>query len=551
MRLFFDRYEPGVINMKQTKHLWHRMAVCFVVALFFFTPNVFAKDPFTTNNTPQETNQVPASSSTPSIPKKDTVPGNVSIDFKDADISNVLRILSLKSGINIVAGPEVQGTITIRLENVPWEDALNVVLRTYGYVYERAGNIIRVTTKDNLATEELVTETFVLNYTTAAEAETSIKDILSERGKVQSVARTNMLVVSDIPTNLHKIREVIAKLDKSTPQAHIDSKIVKTQLQQGENLGIQWTPTGGITAGASRPVTFPFNAFNKDRQYDPFDRALGQFFPSNSRPFDGVPVSADSVNLLNPRAFPLSAPVVPDPSYTFGTLSFSSFQAIFNFLRTRENTKVISNPRITVLNNQKARIKVGTDVALPEFERNETTGSFEISGFTYRETGVVMEVTPHINETDEILVNLKPEVSAQSGSTTFSSSTTASFTSIPNFAVTNAETQVLIKNGETIAIGGLMTDSTVSTEAKVPVLGDMPGIGKLFRSKRRAQGDNNSKVETLFFITVTIVDTEGEPTTLIVPKSIISTPSVNTPPPPQSQLNTQNTGGSVASVEKV
>src|SRR3989338_4511364 len=125
------------------------------------------------------------------------------------------------------------------------------------------------------------------------------------------------------------------------------------------------------------------------------------------------------------------------------------------FLRTRDNTKIISNPRITVLNNQKARIKVGTDIALPTFERNETTGSFEISGFTYRETGVVMEVTPHINDADEILVDLKPEVSSQSGTTTFSASTTASFTQIPNFSVTNAETQVLIKNGETIAIGGL------------------------------------------------------------------------------------------------
>jgi len=395
-----------------------------------------------------------------------------------------------------------------------------------------------------------VTETFILNYTTASEAEASIKDILSERGRVQSVARTNMLVVSDIPTNLYKIREVILKLDKSTPQAHIDSKIVKTQLQVGENLGIAWTPTASIT-GSSRPTSFPYNAFNKDGASDPFDRVLNRFFPSTTLPTTGAAVAADTANPLNPRSFPIDNPVITNVPYNFGTLSFSSFQAILNFLRTRENTKVVSNPRITVLNNQKARIKVGTDVALPEFERNETTGSFEISGFTYRETGVVMEVTPHINEADEILVNLKPEVSAQSGSTTFSSSTTASFTSIPNFAVTNAETQVLIKNGETIAIGGLMTDSTVTTENKVPFLGDIPGFGKIFRSKRRTQGDNNSKVETLFFITVTIVDTEGEPVIVAVPVSGAPTPAVNLPNPPQSQLNSQSTGATVAGVEKI
>ncbi len=160
-----------------------------------------------------------------------------------------------------------------------------------------------------------------------------------------------------------------------------------------------------------------------------------------------------------------------------------------------------------------------------------------------------MEVTPHINDANEILVDLKPEVSAQSGSTTFA--TTGSLTQIPNFSVTNAQTQVLIKNGETIAIGGLMTDSSVSTENKVPVLGDIPGIGKIFRSKRRTQGDNNSKVETLFFITVTIVDTEGEPTLVKVPVASVSTPAVNMPQPLQSQFKTQNTGGSMASVEKI
>ncbi|MBI4368576.1 MAG: hypothetical protein HY588_04205, partial [Candidatus Omnitrophica bacterium] len=392
------------------------------------------------------------------------------------------------------------------------------VLRTYGYVYEREGNIIRVTTRENIATEELVTETYVLNYTTAVEAEESIKDVLTERGKVKSVARTNMLVVTDIPTNLYKVREVVGKLDRSTPQAHIDSKIVKTQIQKGENLGIKWTPAGTLS-GARRPVTFPFAAMNKDGQSDPIANAFSRFFPA-TQTTAGATTSLTTVNPFDATGFANSAFADPETAGTndfqFGTLSFSSFQAVLEFLRTRENTKVVSNPRITVLNNQKAKIQVGTDVALPTFERNETTGSFEISGFSYRATGVVMEVTPHINDADEILVDLNPEVSAASGST--SVATGQGTTLIPNFTVTHAETQVLIKNGETIAIGGLMTDSEVTTENKVPILGDIPGLGKLFRSKRQAQGSNNEKVETLFFITVTIVDSEGEPTTVVIPQ---------------------------------
>src|SRR3989338_6257780 len=498
--------------MKHTKlvrlhHIWGAVwIVCFILRA---VPALLAQNAAGVSNTVSEEAASSVQTTAPT-----TAPGNVSIDFKDADINNVLRILSLKSQVNIVAGPEVQGTITIRLEDVPWQKALDVVLRTYGYVYEREGNIMRVTTKENLSTEELMTETFVLNYTTAAEAEEAIKEILSERGRIKSVSRTNMLVVTDIPTNLYKIREVIAKLDRNTPQAHIDSKIVETQLQEGENLGINWTPAGTVV-GAQRPTTLPFTAERRSEDRDFFESFFGRFYPRTA-------TTGDVVHAFDPSGFPIVAADTAASGtnvFTLGRLDFTSFQAVLEFLRTRENTKVISNPRITVLNNQKAKIKVGTDVPLPTFERNETSGSFEISGFGYRETGVVMEVIPHINDANEILVDLAPEVSAQSGSTTFSNSATASFTTIPNFAVTNAETQVLIKNGETIAIGGLMTDSSVATEAKVPVFGDIPLVGKIFRSKRQAQCSTNEKAETLFFITVTVVDSEGEPTTLLIPQT--------------------------------
>jgi type IV pilus secretin PilQ/predicted competence protein len=435
--------------------------------------------------------------------------GNVSLDFKDADINNVLRILSLKSRVNIVAGPEVQGTVTIRLEDVPWDKALDVVLRTYGYVYEREGNIIRVTTKENLATEELVTETFILNYTTSAEAQEAIEDILSERGRIRSVARTNMLVVTDIPTNVFKIREVIRKLDRATPQAFIDAKVVQTTLQQGNNLGLQWG-TNVTLDGAKRPISFPFAGVNQDGDSRPIDRVLNRFFPivadgAAQNPFSGVafPVVADNVESTSTQ-------------FELGTLDFTSFSTVLQFLRTRANTKVISNPRITVLNNQTARINVGAEIPLPSLERNESTGSFEITGFEYRETGVTFEVTPHINDADEILVDLHPEVSSV-GSTNTSFGGTEAFSQIPNFDVESAETQVLIRSGETIAIGGLMTDSANTAETKVPILGDIPLFGKLFKSKRQTQGASNQKEETLFFVTVTVVDTEGQP--------VIQTPS--------------------------
>lgn len=423
----------------------------------------------------------------------------ISLDFKDAEIGSVLRVLSMKSGVNIVTGPEVQGLVTVRLDNVPWEKALDVILRTYNYVFEREGNIIRVTTRENMKLEPVETKTFVLNYSKAAEIQASIADMLSERGKVKTSERTNMIVVTDIPTNLYRIGEVIKKLDKITNQAFIDSKIVKTDLSNIENLGIDWNVVGGLTKGASRPTTFPFTQTATNNA----NAALNQFFPVTAAGSKTV------MNQSDTRGFPqIAVEQTTSPGFTYGTLSFTDFSAVLNLLQTKVNTKVVSNPRIVVLNNQTANIQVGSDYPIPSFERNETTGSLEVSGYNYRQLGIVLNVTPHINSEEEILVDLKPEISSAGDLITFIEGTGG--LAAPSFNVTKASTQVLIHSGQTIAIGGLMSDNFGSTEDKVPYLGDIPLVGNLFRSKRQTAA-TNSKVETLFFVTVTTVDTQGQP----------------------------------------
>lgn len=453
-------------------------------------------------NVPTAASQ-PSQNPAPEVPE----PGadNITLDFKEADINTVLRVMSLKSKINIVAGPEVQGTVTIRLENVPWEKALDVVLRTYGYVYERNENIIRVTTRDNLAQEPLLTQTFVLNYSKAAEIQAAIQDMLTERGRIKVSERTNTIVLTDIPTNIYTISEVLKKLDRLTPQAYIDSKIVKTNVAQTENLGIEWQTGGagnlGSLTGAARPTTFPF----------PVGTGGGQDSPDFLRAFYPPQITGGTpeINANDPRGFPMPA-VATNPTgsaFQFGTLSFSSFNAVLQMLKSRSNTKVVSNPRIVVLNNQTAEIHVGDNIPLPKFETNSTTGRLNVSGFDYDKlkTGVELKVTPHINSADEILVDLEPSVNARGATITFNADLSA-----PIINETTANTQVLIKSGETIAIGGLMTDSVQVNEAKVPYLGDLPLVGKAFRSKRQTAGSGNEKVETLFFVTVTMIDTEGQ-----------------------------------------
>jgi len=299
--------------------------------------------------------------------------------------------------------------------------------------------------------------------------------------------------------------EVIKKLDQITPQAFIDSKVVKADVGVSENLGIEWKTGGsnnlGSLSASSRPTSFPWVASASADPNDSVNHFLQQF----------VPVTATSTtvsqNTNNPRNFPFPALSASGGGFEFGTLDFTDFNIVLQMLRARSNTKVVSNPRIVVLNNQSAKVQVGSDIPLPTFERNETTGSVEVTGFTYREVGVVLNVTPHINSEEEILVDLKPEVSSRQANNVDFGDFQA-----PAFDVTKAETQVLIRSGETIAIGGLLTDAVGIAESKVPYLSDIPILGKLFRSKRQTAGTGNSKVETLFFVTVTMVDSEGQPT---------------------------------------
>jgi len=475
-----------------------KFLISVVTAGFLLTPCVFAETSTLMPADPAGAAQLPADQSTaPAAP--DAKSDSISLDFKDAEIGTVLRVLSMKSGMNIVAGPEVKGLVTVRLDDVPWDRALDVILRTYDYVFERDGNVIRVTTREKMGKEPVETKTFILNYSKAQEIQTAIQDILSERGRIKVAERTNMLVVTDIPTNLYKIGEVIRNLDKVTSQAFIDSKIVRTDHGTAENMGIQWTPSADLT-GAERPVTFPFSSVRD--QGTPF--GIKQFFPIQSVSGGGDAADGfDSINASDPRSLPN---IEPGVGFTYGTLSFRGFKAALEFLQQKSNTKVVSNPRIVVLNNQTAKVQVGDETPIPKFERNENTGSMEVTGFSYRDVGVVLEVTPHINSAEEILVDLKPEVSSRkTGLLDYGD------ISAPEFTVTKAITQVLIQSGQTIAIGGLMTDNVDVAEAKVPYLGDIPFFGKIFRSKRQTPGTSNAKVETLFFITVTMVDSQGQP----------------------------------------
>jgi type IV pilus secretin PilQ/predicted competence protein len=315
----------------------------------------------------------------------------------------------------------------------------------------------------------------------------SIQEMLSSRGKVKFDERSNVVIVTDIATNIYKIRQVIEKLDMRTHQVNIEAKIIETTLDKDDKLGINWTTQVTATL-ASRPTTFPFDRKKLGSQYLP----VGDTTASASSTVGKFQASM-------PTAFPTALPA----NFTFGTLDFSSFQMVLEVLKSKTNTKIVSNPRITTLNNKEAKITVATTYNIPTYERNDSTGNYEITGYEEKELGIILSVTPQVNPEGYIVVKIAPEVSAFSSWDTFT--TSGGTITAPRYTVRKANTEVMVKDGDTIVIGGLIKETETDVVVKVPILGDIPILSLLFKKKEKSL----DTTDLLFFITVNLVKADS------------------------------------------
>lgn len=427
----------------------------------------------------------------PSIAAGGGQAGTISVDFKDADIRQVLRVLSLKSGVDIVAGPDVEGLITIKLTQVPWEQALDIILRTYALTYERKANVIRVMTLAAVEQEAVSTEVFPLSYAKSKDVVDIVKEMLTDRGKVKYDERTNTVIVSDIPSTLFQLKQVVERLDRQTPQIHIESKFVETRLSRDENLGIDWFDSIGLSIDtAVAPTTFPFPGGAE------FGGAGSSFIPRSGTfsPTTGASLPKGRVPEVGGQ-------------FTFGTIDLGTLTTTLNMLKQRIDTKVLSNPTIVTLNNKQANIQIGTDVNIPNFQIDPSTGRATVTGFQTRSTGIILKVTPYVNLKDEIVVELKPEITTVGADRTFASGIT-----FPDFDVQKAETQVRLKDGETLAIGGLKRQAERVTKSGVPILSDIPVVGWLFTNRHEQTPSGQDQLDLLIFLTVRLVRDVASPT---------------------------------------
>jgi len=442
------------------------------------------------------------------IKPKDTL----SVDFPDEDIRNILRNVADLFELNIVVPDTLQGRTSLKLRDVSWRQIFKVVLSPVGYTFLEEANIIKVVTVESLAQEPLSTDVFVLNYARAEEIEKSITPLVDTAGggRILVDKRINALIISERPSKLARIMPVLASLDKPTDQVMIESKFVEVTNRDIKNIGVNWSSLNNYQVGAgqlSRERTYTEDKITNNANSDTLSNELKDSFKSNTDLQSNVTSGSQDVEGIDSSI----AEKVGELTNTAGlntistaVFSASDFNVILSALKTNNETKLVSNPTVVTLNNTEATISIGEEFPIPSYTYNAERGAFEVSGFEYKNIGILLKVTPQINSQGFIRLHLQPEVSSRTGKTSFGG---ASGAEIPIVGTRKANTQVTLKDGFTMGIGGLVEQTKIKAETKVPFLGSIPGIGALFRSKE----NNDTARNLLIFITAKTVSPDGAP----------------------------------------
>jgi type IV pilus assembly protein PilQ len=424
----------------------------------------------------------------------------LTLSFQDIETRAVLQLLADVSGRNIVVSDTVQGNVTLRLQNVPWDQALDIVLATKGLDMRQNGGVIIVAPADEIASREkadlearkeirelepLLSEYVQVNYAKASALADLMKgskgnSLLSERGSVGIDERTNTLLVQDVAERIAEIRRLVSTLDIPVRQVLIESRIVIVRDDFSRDLGIRW----GVTAVADRSngllaVTGSGNGANTIVNSGISNiNSSGQPFPV------AIPAQADRYNVNLPVANPAGrlALALLDDDFLVD-LELSALQA-------EGRGEVVSSPRVITANQKQASIRQGVEIPYQEAASSGATTT------QFKEAVLSLTVTPQITPDDRIILDL--EVTKDSVGAVVTNERGGSVPSIDTRAI---NTQVLVNNGQTVVLGGIYETEESEDYTKVPFLGDIPGVGALFRSTRKV----SNKSELLIFVTPKIL----------------------------------------------
>jgi len=408
--------------------------------------------------------------------------GTFTMDVEGADIRTVLRAIAEFSGRNIVPGRDVRGPVRISLRNVSWQNALRTILRSNGLDYTEEGGILRVDDAAKLHAEALDRESarakqqelvpletaiIKLNYANASELNSALQSALSRRGQIQVDKRTNSLIVSDLSTNIETVTRMAEALDSTTPQIEITAKLVDVDAEALRGFGIEWNlapQSPEFWSGVDDPNN-----------------------PGNTVLPGGGPIHNDdyTLNVAGDQNTGISNPAT---RLTFGVFkNWASIEAQLQMLEQNRKANIISNPRVTTVDNREAKILVGQKIPLivQDVAGNPVSQLQTI--------GIQLKVTPHLTQDRKIVMDLHPEVSDLSTQSTVQGGVIIN--------TSEADTRVMVDDGQTAVIGGLIRTNDSHVRRGVPLLKDIPLLGALFRS------DNTIKQnrELLIFVTPRLV----------------------------------------------
>ncbi len=430
----------------------------------------------------------------------------ISMDFRDANLKDILKIFSEQSGLNFIAAQSIQDrTVTLYLDAVPLNDALKKIMDANNLTYELdPGSNIFIVKETGRPDLELVTQVYTLRYArlkssklqkridegpsagaglaqqeeakqaTGAEdadvgIEATVKNVLTDSGKLIADARTNSLIVTDVAAQFDVIEKVIRFLDTPVPQVMIEVEMLDVSKRTMDELGVDMTSSLLSLQGASRDTRFP------------------NFFADSS------PIHENGISSLEDGTA---------PAYKYGTLTAEVFTATLDFLRTDTRTKFLARPRILTMSNETAEIKIATNEAIGQNQVTTSAGGVSTTTIEAErfETGVLMKVTPQVDsEGGHVTMFLEPTVVESKTGATFAGTT------YKDPEVRSAVATLMIENGETIVVGGLIRTKEEKTEKKWPILGDLPLIGMMFRHK----DETHEERELLVFITPHIIGSKN------------------------------------------
>lgn len=458
----------------------------------------------------------------------------ITLNFKDVDIKIVLKTLAEKAGVNIVPSPEVEGLVTVQLKDVDWKTALEVILKTYGYGSVKYKDIIIVaplkTIKEREAQERERQEVetpqirvFKLSYLDATDAKKAIEPVLSPAGKVSVLeltgqagwefgtditkreraakgrtSRTKVLIVSDVSKKLDEVEELLKKIDVMPKQILIKARVMEVNRDLLRDLGFEWGT--GSEGAESETITLIPASKHKGTPTTSIGGHILQPTPAGFTPKTSTLTSSNA-------GFKLM----------FKKLTGSQFEAIVHALEEDARTNTLSAPTILTLNNQEASILVGTK--FPIIKTEVSTETSQITGGSlekYQDIGIQLNVVPQICGEKASYINMiiHPAVTNYTDTVEVTSQNGTKLVEYPIIISREAETQVIVKDGETIVMGGLLKDVKVKHLIGVPLLSKIPLIGWLF--KREAY--DTEKIDLLIFITAKIVK-PGE----LIPQELLDT----------------------------